>query len=116
MINDERIVPIQKCDFLSMIGIVLGIHGTSYSVAKASDVEGAFAVSDDGTYLCNQPVKTLAITADAATIYFVADYHFEGITLDGEAVTAGVKADGITLYKAVLATGVVTVTAVTPGE
>ena len=114
MINEHQIVPIQKCDFLSMIGIILGIHGTSYTVKAASDVEGDFTLSADGTFVCNQPVKSMNITGDAVTAYFVADYHFEDISVDGTAKNVSVKADGITLYKAVLDSGTLTVTAVTP--
>ena len=44
MINNDRIVPIQKIDFLSMIGTILTLHGTSYAVLAASDVEGTFSV------------------------------------------------------------------------
>ena len=124
MINNDRIVPIQKIDFLSMIGTILTLHGTSYAVLAASDVEGTFSVTGTGAAgnkLAAQPVKTLdfASGVTSGTVYFVADYGYEGITVAGSAATYGdgsatVKADGITLYKAVLSSGEVTVTAVTP--
>ena len=124
MINNDRIVPVQKTDFLSLIGIILKLHGTSYSVIAASDVEGTFSVTGSGAAgnkLANQPVKTLdfASGVTSGTVYFVADYGYEGITVAGSAATiadgsATVKADGLTLYTAALSSGEVTITAVTP--
>lgn len=112
MINNDRIVPIQKCDFLSMVGIMLNIHGTSYTVAKAADVEGNFTLADGSVFLCDQPVKTLDFgELTSATAYFVAAYDFDKIV---DAENAEINADGITLYKAVLADSTITVTAVTP--
>ena len=124
MINNDRIVPVQKVDFLSLIGIILNLHGTSYGVIDASDVEGTFSVTGSGAAgnkLASQPVKSLdfASGVTSGTVYFVAAYDYAGITVAGSAATYGdgsatVKADGITLYKAVLSSGEVTVTAVTP--
>lgn len=124
MINNDRIVPVQKIDFLSLIGTVLALHGTEYAVLAASDVEGTFEVTGSGAAgnkLANQPVKTLdfASGVTGGTVYFVADYGYKGITVAGSAATiaegsADVKADGITLYKAVLSSGSVTITAITP--
>lgn len=124
MINNDRIVPIQKMDLLSMFGTVLGLIGTSYNVLASTDVEGDFSVTgtgDAGNLLANQPVQTLdfASGVTAGTVYFVADYNFNAITVAGAAATFGsgsatVVADGVTLYKAVLASGEVTVSVVTP--
>jgi len=127
MINNDRIVPIQKYDFLSMIGIILAIGGTSYTVLASSDVEGTFEVTGTGaagTIIANQPVKTLDFKTGVTggTVYFVPAFDFDGITVAGAAATfddsgldnEDVVKDGITLYKAVLASGEVTLTAVTP--
>lgn len=119
MVNDERIVPIQKIDRLSAIGEILALTSVSYSVLETDTVTGEFTVAEAGTYLANQPVKKLNFGSGASsgTVYFVADYDYKGFTLNGTAtVTAGttVKADGVSLYKAVLATGTVTITAITP--
>ena len=124
MINNDRIVPVTKTDFLSLIGIILKLHGTSYAVLESSDVEGTFSVTGSGAAgnkLANQPVKTLdfASGVTSGTVFFVADYGYEGITVAGSAATiaggsATVKADGITLYTAALSSGEVTITAVTP--
>lgn len=115
MINNERIVPIGSIDFLSLIGTVMTLQGTEYTVTKAQDIEGHYELGT-GTLLLDQPAKAIAFTGASATVYFVADYHFEGFTKDGAAleVTGDVADDGITLMKAELASGAVTVTQITP--
>lgn len=118
MINKDRIVPIQKIDFLSMIALVLKIAGVSFDVLKAADVEGHFTVAGDsnaGNLLADQPVKGLDFgEATAGVVYFVADYGFEGFKIGGAAAEfdGEIKADGITLYTATLASGAITVAAV----
>lgn len=124
MINTNRIVPVQKIDLLSLVGTILNIANVSYTVLAASTVEGAFSVTGTGaagTKLADQPVQTLdfASGVTGGTVYFVAAYDYAGITVAGAAATiasgsATVNPDGVTLYKAVLATGEVTITAVTP--
>lgn len=124
MINKERIVPVQKTDFLTLIGIILALNGTSYEVLAAESVEGAFEVEATGAagnLLANQPVKTLdfADGVTSGTVYFVPAYDYAGITVAGAAATiadgsATIDPDGITLYKAVLGSGEVTITAVSP--
>ena len=127
MVNNDRIVPIQKMDLLTMIGTILALHGTSYAVLAASTIEGAFSVTGSGAAgnkLANQPVKTLdfASGVTSGTVYFVAAYDFAGITVAGAAATiddsglalSAVKPDGVTVYKAVLGSGEVTITAVSP--
>ena len=124
MINNDRIVPVMKMDFLSLIGTVLTLNSTSYSVLETTDTEGDFSVTGSGsagTFLANQPVKALdfpsAVTG--ATVYFVAALDYSGMTINDVAVTPAegsveIVPDGITLYKAVLSHGDVTITAVTP--
>lgn len=127
MVNKDRVIPVQKTDFLSLIATVMALNGTSFTVLKSPDVDGNFvsAVTGSvGNVLCNQPVKTLALSGSAtsATVYFVCDYAFEGIKVGSSAATiasaglsyADLLKDGITLYKAVLATGEITLSAVTP--
>lgn len=127
MINNDRIVPVQKIDLLSLYGTILGIHGTSYSLLAPKDTVGDFQVEATGAagnVLCNQPVKTLDFKTGttSGTVYFVPAYDFAGITVAGVAATYNssyldgddVIADGVTLYKAVLSDGTVTLTAVTP--
>lgn len=124
MINNDRIVPVMKMDFLSLIGTVMTLNSISYNVLAATDSEGDFSVTGTGsagTFLANQPVKTLdfptAVTG--ATVYFVAALDYEGMTINSvtEEPADGsddIVADGISLYKAVLSSSDITVTAVTP--
>lgn len=121
MINNERIVPIQKIDRLSAIGEILALTNTSYSILKSADVTGTFTVTGSGSagnFLANQPVKTLdfAEGVTAATVYFIPDYAYAGMKIAGVATTptGAVEPDGVTLYKAVLSSSTVTITAVTP--
>lgn len=122
MVNNDRIVPIQKMDLLSMIGTILALNSTSYTLLAASDVEGDFTVTGSGAagnFLANQPVETLnfASGVTGATVYFVAAYDYVGFSVNGTKVTttgATVNPDGVTLYKAVLSSGAVAITAITP--
>ena len=122
MINNDRIVPIQSMDFLSMIGTILAINGTSYTVVASTDVQGTFEITgtgDVGNVLANQPVQTMdfASGVTAGVVYFVADYDYQGFSVAGTKVTtsgATVQPDGITLYTATLASGAVTIAAITP--
>lgn len=124
MINKDRIIPVQKIDLLSLVGTIMNLANISFNVLKSSNVEGTFTVSGSGaagTFLVNQPVKTLDFPAavTGATIYFVPAYNFAGLTVAGAAATisdgsAAVEPDGASLYKAVLSSGEVAVTAVTP--
>lgn len=121
MINNDRIVPIQKIDYLSMIGTILTLNNTTFSVLETTDSEGDFTVTGTGaagTFLANQPVLSLEFptAVTGATIYFVAAYGYAGMTRNGAALTptGDIEPDGITLYKAVFASNAVTVTAVTP--
>ena len=127
MINNDRIVPVQKIDLLSLIGTILALGGTSYSVLQPKDIVGDFEVAASGAagnVLCSQPVKTLDFKSGTTggTVYFIAAYDFAGITVAGAAATISdsgldlddIQPDGVTLYKAVLSSGEVTLTAVTP--
>lgn len=124
MINNDRIVPVMKMDFLSLIGTVMALNSISYSVLEATDIEGDFSVTGSGaagTFLANQPVKSLnfASGVTGATVYFVADFGYQGMSINSvaEEPASGsddIVADGISLYKAVLSSGDITITAVTP--
>lgn len=122
MINKDRIVPVQATDLLSLYGLILKMDSNNSSLAKldALDVGGNFKVtSGSAPLLCSQPAETIDIDAtassvSAATIYFVPAYDYKRFTIDGSAVTptGSVDADGVTLYKAVLSSGAITITKV----
>lgn len=119
MINNDRIVPVMATDLITLYGVILKQASANGSLAKlASDGIGEFQVkSGSAPLLASEPVKTIDIDATAssvssATIYFVPAYDYVGFSIDGTAVTptGSVSADGCTLYKAVLATGAITIT------
>jgi hypothetical protein len=120
MINKDRIVPVQATDLLSLYGLILKMDSNNATLAKldALDVDGNFKItSGSAPLLCSQPAETIDIDATAssvssATIYFVPAYDYKGFTIDGSAVTptGSVDADGVTLYKAALSSGAITIT------
>lgn len=118
MINKDRIVPVQATDLLSFISTVCALASVTVTKIDASEI-GKFAVTSNpaNAVLCSEPVKAFDFgsSVTAATVYFIADYDFEGFTVNGSAVeTAGadIEADGRSLYKAVLADSTITITQV----
>lgn len=119
MINVNRIVPVQAIDLISLYGLIL-LQNSSNSGLTAAEAKypGVFEIADAANVLiANEPVATCDFGEDvsAATIYFVPAYNYTGFTLNGATATisAGsddVEADGRTLYKAILATGQITIT------
>lgn len=119
MINKDRIVPITQVDLISMYGLILMQASANATLAKVSaeTVDGQYEITAAATPLiADQPVKSVdfASGVSSATLYFVPAYDYAGFTINGAAVTptGDVEADGHTLYKAVLATGAVTITKV----
>lgn len=113
MINPNRIVPIQVVDLISMYGLILlqDSNNSSMAALQPDTVDGQFSCGT-GIKLASQPVKKCNFTGTSGTLYFVADYNYEGFTKAGAAVTmAGVDVvpDGKTLFKAVLSSSTVTI-------
>ena len=115
MINNDRIVPIQKCDLLSMYGLILTLTEDAAPTKLTADAVGTFTVStNSATVIANEPVKTLdfASGVTAGTVYVVAAYDFAGFTRDGTATaTTGdtIDANDVTLYSATLADSAITI-------
>ena len=121
MINNNRIVPVEKTDLISLYGLILKQASGNSSLAKLAslDVAGNFQVkTNNAIVIADQPVKSVDIDATASsvsacTVYFVPAFDYAGFTIDGIAVeTEGVEVDsanGGQLYKAVLASGDVTI-------
>lgn len=122
MINNERIVSVTAIDLISLYGLILKQDTTNNSsLAKLSaDAIGEFQIkSGSAPLLAAEPAKVIDIDATASsvsacTVYFVAAYDYQGFTIDGVKAdpadgSVDVVADG-TLYKAVLATGAITIT------
>lgn len=119
MINKDRIVPVQATDLLSLYSVILAQDSNNSSLEKLSANEiGEFQITANSKlYIADEPVKSIDIDATASSVsatsvYFVPAYDYAGFTIDGVAVTpiGSVVADGHTLYKAVLATGAITIT------
>lgn len=122
MINNDRIVPVQKIDLLSLYATMLTLASVTFTVLQPDDTVGDFTVTGSGAagnIVASQPVQSLdfATGVTTATVYFIAGLGFSGFTNNGVAVTptGDVNPDGVTLYKAVRASGgAITITAVTP--
>lgn len=123
MVNNNRIVPVQKTDLLSlyatMLQVMLGMGETptELKVLPSETVDGQFAVTEAGTYIANQPVKTMSLPAEGTvSVYFVADYDFDGFYVNDTKVEMDddIKTDATTLYIAGTNAGAVRVMAVTP--
>ena len=123
MVNKDRIVPVMAIDRISLIGEVMTLAGTSYTVIGADNIEGDFSVTGSGSVgnkLCNQLAKSIdfktGVTAGVA--YFIPGFNFAGFKIAGVAATptsGTVVADGSTLHTATLGSGNITVAQVTPG-
>lgn len=119
MINNDRIVPITAIDLISMYGLILvAMLGTNNKpvALSANTTNGEFEVSEAGTFLLDEPLKSCKIAtgiSGSVDAYFVPAYDYSGFTLNGAAVTTQgdeVKADGRTLYLANVSSGSVTIT------
>lgn len=123
MINNERIVPVTITDLISLYSVILK-SDLSGSLAKLeADAPGEFTVKSGATALiAAEPVKTLDIDAttssvSSATVYFMAAADYTGFTIDGTAETPAEGSEEVNggsgdLYKAVLASGDITITKV----
>ena len=119
MINTDRIVPASKANLLDIYANNVITGGGTLTVIEAS-APGEFTVSASITTtfgIANEPLKKLnfGVSASAGTVLFIPDYDYEGFYINGtfEEPADGsdaVDADGITLYKAVLSSGDITIT------
>lgn len=123
MINADRNVPVTATDLITLYALILKQDTTNNStLAKlnADTIDGAFQIkSGSAPLIATEPVRVCDIDATASsvstcTLYFVPAFDYEGFTIDGAKVTptGTVVADGNTLYKAVLATGAITISKV----
>ena len=113
MINNDRIVPITAIDLISMYGLILiAMLGTNNKpvALSASTTNGEFEVSEAGTFILDEPLKSCNTAAGLTRthVYFVPAYDYSGFTVNGAAVTTQggeVTADGKTLYHAIIGEG-----------
>ena len=116
MINSKRVVPVSKTDLMTMYGTMMLIAAIDVSVMQAGDGGDSTpaGTGDVGTKIASEPVIQIDIGSDVtdAVIYFVPEYTYAGFAIGGSAVETGgvdVEADGVTLYKATLDSGAVTI-------
>ena len=121
MINTDRVVAVTKTDLISLYGLILKQDSDNASLEAFAAVNpGEFELTDDSAFvLANEPVATFDFGegVSGATVFFVPAYDYAGFTVEGAAATVAendvvVNPDGATLYKAVLASGEVTITQV----
>lgn len=110
MINQDRIVPVQAIDLISLYGLILKVGSVNVTALNTTASDGTFSIaSASGTVLASEPLKSCNIVAGtSATIYFVPTYDYVGFSIAGTAVTttgATVEPDGRTLYTATLSGG-----------
>lgn len=108
-----RIIPVVNIGLMELYKTILKVASVS-ATALAGDAEGNFTVTGTGaagTFICNEPVKTLKFAAGvtSGTVYFVAGYGFEKIEGEIASGSAEIVADDATLYTATLASGEVTI-------
>ena len=116
MINTNRIVPVTQSDLLSLYGVSVALADDTV-VAKGvanADVPAEFDIEDaSGKFFLNEPAKKVALADGASvTLYMVAAYDFDGFYVGDTKLAAEVDNDGVSLLKAVVADGAVTVSKV----
>lgn len=113
MINNDRIVPVQKTDLLTLYGNILKIASVSVAVLASTGIGEFEQDTNSATVIANEPVKSLNFgsSVTAATVYFIPDADYQGFTKTGATltVTGDVDADGVTLYTATLSTNALTI-------
>ena len=129
MINNNRIVPVERIDLLSLYATMLKMAGQDFDVLEAATADGQFAITEapEKALFANQPVKSLEVDASVASsglaLYFVADYDYSGFIVKArgsvipvETTGDAVVADGCTLYCASASGGTVTITNIMTGD
>lgn len=115
MINNDRIVPVQKTDLLTLYGNILKIASVSVTALASTGIGEFEQDTNSATVIANEPVKSLNFgsSVTAATVYFIPDSSFtaDSFTKTGATltVTGEVDADGATLYTATLSTNALTI-------
>lgn len=115
MINNDRIVPVQKTDLLTLYGNILKIASVSVTALASTGIGEFEHDTNSATVIANEPVKSLNFgsSVTAATVYFIPDSSFtaDSFTKTGATltVTGEVDADGVTLYTATLSTNALTI-------
>ena len=119
MINNDRIVPVQAIDLISLYGLILTMNSSNSGLVAldATNPEEFTQSTNSAVAIADEPLASLnfASGVTAGTVYFVPAYDYVGFSINGVAETPAegsdaVVADGRTLYKAVLSSGDITIT------
>lgn len=114
MINDSRIVPVQKTDLISLWAGVLALANISATKLDAAEIGTFSQTTNSATVICSEPVTSFNFgsSVTAATVYFIPGVDYKGFTKTSATltVTGDVVADGVTLYSASLSTNALTIT------
>lgn len=114
MINNDRIVPTQKTDLLSLWAGVLALANISATKLDASAIGTFEQTTNSATVICSEPVKSFNFgsSVTGATVYFIPAVDYTGFTKTSATltVTGTVEADGVSLYSASLSTNALTIT------
>lgn len=114
MINDNRIVPVQKTDLLSLWAGVLALANISATKLAPASIGTFEQTTNSATVICSEPVTTFNFgsSVTGATVYFIPGVDYKGFTKTSAVltVTGDVVADGVTLYSASLSTNALTIT------
>ena len=131
MINKDRIIPIQKTDYLSLITTIVNLMAgllqqtISYNIIGGT-ADGSFTIDEapaDGLAVLSEPVKRIDFASgvptamDGMLFAFVPAEDFEGFYENGtKLVLAGddVLADGVSLYVALGASDTFGLSLLTP--
>ena len=109
MINKDRIIPIQRTDYLSLISTIVACVGYSQVMnldkldyVMAKNVEGDFELpaGESGTaYILTEPAKSIDVTdiTAGAAYFFVPAYNFEGFSAEVDGAQKIVK-DGVSMF------------------
>ena len=131
MINKNRIIPIQKTDYLSLITTIVNLVAGLLQQAITYDIiagnpDGSFVIDEapaTGLAILSEPVKRIDFASgvptamDGMLFTFVPAEDFEGFYEDGTKLVLGggdVLADGVSLYVATGASDTFGLTRVTP--
>lgn len=113
MVNNDRIVPVQALDLISLYAVILNAAGKNLTKVDAATSDGQFEIaSGSGNMIASEPIAICDFGAGvtSASLYFVPAYDFGGFKANGAdiAVTGDIEPDGRTLYLAELASGAIT--------
>ena len=75
MINNDRIVPVQKTDLLTLYGNILKFASVSVTALASTGIGEFEQDTNSATVIANEPVKSLNFgsSVTAATVYFIPD-------------------------------------------